>query len=56
MYGPVPTGLASVKVAGLVIELQIACGRIASPAMFSRLVYWAVGKFTVTVSPTWSRR
>ena len=51
VYGPVPTGLASVNVAGLLTEPQTDCGRIARPAMFSRFMYWAVGKFTVTVSP-----
>ena len=51
MYGPVPIGSASVKVAGLLTDPQTDWGRIATPAMFSRLVYWAVGKVRVTVSP-----
>ena len=51
MYGPVPIGSESVKVVGFLIEPQIDSGRIATPAMFSRLVYWGVGKVTVTVSP-----
>ena len=31
--------------------LQMCSGSITSPAMLSRLVYWAVGKSTVTVFP-----
>ena len=46
-----PTGFGSAKVAGLPALLQIACGTIAVPAIFSRLVYWAVGKVSVTVLP-----
>ena len=30
---------------------QTDWGRIATPAMFSRLVYWAVGNVSVTVLP-----
>src|SRR5580692_4281614 len=50
MYGPVPTGFASVKVVGLT-ELQTACGRMAVPAICCRLVYCGVGKLTVTLLP-----
>src|ERR1700677_3919825 len=50
MYGPVPTGFASVKVTGLTV-LQTACGRMAVPAICCRLVYCAVGKVTVTLLP-----
>ena len=46
-----PTGLASVKRAGLPTLAQMCWGSMAVPAMFSRLVYWAVGKLTVTVLP-----
>ena len=50
MYGPVPTGFASVKVAGLT-PLHCAFGTIAWPAISSRLVYWDVGNVSVTVLP-----
>jgi hypothetical protein len=42
-YGPVPTGFASAKVAGLPTLLQIDCGTIAVPAISSRLVYCGSG-------------
>ena len=38
------------KVPGLA-PFHCDCGTIAWPAMFSRLVYWAVGKVSVTVLP-----
>src|SRR5580693_4534099 len=50
MYGPVPTGFGSVKVPGF-WPFHCDCGTIAWPAMFSRLVYWDVGKLSVTVLP-----
>src|ERR1700760_1243439 len=46
-YGPVPTGLGSVKWPGLVIEDQMCFGRITWPAMCSKFMYCAVGRLTV---------
>ena len=46
-----PTGLASVKVAGLPALDQTACGRIATPATCCRFMYCEVGNVSVTVSP-----
>ena len=51
MYGPVPTGLGSTKVAGFPALLHMCWGRMAVPAMFWRLVYWLVGNVKVTVLP-----
>src|SRR6266568_2063022 len=51
LKGPVPTGLASAKVAGLPALLQMACGTIAVPAIDCRLANWAVGKVSTTVLP-----
>src|SRR3984885_15680065 len=50
MYGPVPTGVASVKVPGFT-PFHWAFGTIDCPAISSRLVYWDVGKLSVTVLP-----
>ncbi len=50
MYGPVPTGFASVKVPGLT-PFHCDFGTIAWPAISSRLVYWDVGNVSVTVLP-----
>src|SRR5271154_5021858 len=50
MYGPVPTGSASVKVTGLTV-LQIAFGKMAVPAIASRLLYCELGKVRVTLLP-----
>src|SRR5580692_3490017 len=50
MYGPVPTGFASVKVPGLT-PFYCDFGTIDCPAISSRLVYWEVGNVSVTVLP-----
>ena len=46
-----PTGFGSANVAGFLTLLQIACGRIGTPAICCRLVYCAEGKVSVTVLP-----
>ena len=46
-----PTGFGSAYVAGFLTLLQIACGRIGTPATSCRLVYCAEEKVSVTVLP-----
>src|ERR1700748_172706 len=55
--GPVPTGLGSANVAGLLTDFQMCSGTIAVPAMDCRLVNCGVAKLSTTLLPdalTWS--
>ena len=49
--GPVPTGLGSANVAGLLTDFQMCSGTIAVPAMDCRLVNCGVAKLSTTLLP-----